>query len=53
MKYFIDMTVGVIVGFLPMFIIECFCNAEGYIWLWIFVLGVVLPCFILGAYSIL
>ncbi len=31
MRYLIDMAVGVIVGFLPMFIIECFCDAEGYI----------------------
>ena len=53
MKYFIDMTVGVVVGFLPMLIIECFCNAEGYIWIWIFALGVVLPCLVLGVYSIL
>lgn len=51
MRYFIDMTVGVIVGFLPMLVIQIFCNVDWYIGLTIFILGIVFPCFLLGIYS--
>ncbi|MBD5545676.1 MAG: hypothetical protein HDR01_15880 [Lachnospiraceae bacterium] len=51
MKYFIDMTVGVIVGFLPMLIIQIFCNVEWHIWITLLVLGIVFPCLALGIYS--